>query len=86
MDREITIFHNELETIIEATLSNAKICANRNGVEEIKILTALIYRLKKEREILAERAVLEQGPGIYIKDIYTEEPFYDRWRAEKGDW
>lgn len=81
-----TILFDELETIVEATLSNAKICADRNGIDEIKILTALIFRLRERRETLAKRAILEQGPGIYIKDIYTEEQFYDRWRDEEDSW
>lgn len=83
---DLTEFLNELDTIVEATLFNAKTCAKRNGTDGIKVLTAIIYRLKKEREALAEKAILEQGPGIYIKDINVEEPFYDRWRDEEYYW
>ncbi len=83
MDIETTILHKELDEITEATLFNAELCAKRNGTDEIKILTALICQLKKRRETLAERAILEYGPGCYIKDIYVEEDFYDRWRTEE---
>lgn len=86
MSTETTILYNELDAIVEATLFNAKTCAKRNGTDEIKVLTAVIYRLKKERETLAEKAILEQGPGIYIKDINVEETFYDCWRDEEYYW
>lgn len=77
-----TIFYKELETVVDAVLSNARLFAKRNGVDEIKVLTVLIQRLKEKRNTLAREAILTYGPGLYIKDIYSEEEFYDRWRTE----
>lgn len=87
MDMEMIILYNEIDIIVEAILSNAKTCAERNGTDEIKILSGIIYRLREEERRLETKQILEQGPGIYIKDVYDgEEPFYDCWRDEEDSW